>query len=60
MAKPITATPEVKGEAALKIWREMRDGTPNTPKRDEFLKRADETFRRFQNGNHQTGNVQGR
>jgi hypothetical protein len=39
------ATPEVTGEAARKILKEIKEGTPNTPERIEMFRRADETFR---------------
>lgn len=46
MAKPITATPPVTGEAARRIQEEMRHGTPDTPQRVATIRRADEVFRR--------------
>ena len=46
MAKPITATPPVRGEAAKQILLEIKNGTPNTPKRTETIRRADEVFAR--------------
>ncbi|MCH7875454.1 MAG: hypothetical protein IH965_09185 [Gemmatimonadetes bacterium] len=46
MAKPISATPVVKGKAARRILDEMRNGTPNTPKRVETIRRADEVYQR--------------
>jgi len=45
MAKPITATPPVTGEAARVIEREIVRGTPNTPERIVTIRRADEVFR---------------
>lgn len=44
MAKPIAATPVVKGRDAVRILEEMRNGTPNTPKRVETIRRADKVF----------------
>lgn len=46
MAKPITATPPVKGNAALRIQNEVRHGTPDTPERVATIRRADEVFRK--------------
>lgn len=46
MAKPIQPTPPVKGKDAERILNEMRHGTPDTPKRVETIRRADEVFRR--------------
>ena len=46
MAKPITATPPVTGEAARRIQEELRRGTPNTPERVATIRRADEVFHR--------------
>ncbi len=50
MAKPIRATPPVTGEIARQIEREIRQGTPDTPKRIETIRRADEAFRRHIEG----------
>ena len=44
MAKPISATPPVTGKAAELIMDEIHYGTPNTPKRIETLRRADEIY----------------
>ena len=44
MAKPITATPVVKGRDAQAIAREIREGTPRTPEREATLNRAREVF----------------
>jgi hypothetical protein len=46
MAKPITATPPVKGKAAKVILHEIKHGTPNTEKRIETIRRADEVYRK--------------
>ncbi len=46
MAKPIKATPVIKGRDAARIVRELREGTPPTEKRAATLKRARETFER--------------
>ena len=46
MAKPIKATPPVKGAAARRIQEEIRRGTPNTQQRVETIRRADAVFRR--------------
>ena len=46
MAKPIPATPVVKGNDAQRIVKELREGTPKTPQRTERLRKADETYRR--------------
>lgn len=46
MAKPIKPTPTVKGRAAERILKEMRQGTPNTPKRIETIRRADQVYSR--------------
>ncbi len=48
MAKPIRPTPPVTGKVARQIQQELREGTPNTPKRVETIKRADEVYRRSQ------------
>jgi hypothetical protein len=45
MAKPITATPPVRGEAARIIQREIARGTPDTPARQATIRRADEVYR---------------
>jgi hypothetical protein len=45
MAKPIKATPVVKGEAAKVILRELRSGTANTAKRVETIRRADNVYK---------------
>jgi hypothetical protein len=44
MAKPITATPPVTGEAARRIQEEIRHGTPDTPERLAFLRESDQVF----------------
>jgi len=44
MAKLIKATPVVKGKDASRIVRELQEGTPDTPKRIETIRRADEVF----------------
>lgn len=44
MATPIKATPIVKGQAAEKIVREIRNGTPSTPKRVQTIRRADNVY----------------
>lgn len=46
MAKPITATPTIKGEDAVRILREISTGTPDTPARVEWFREADEVFRK--------------
>jgi len=46
MAKPITATPPVTGEAAKRIQQEIRNGTPDTAQRIATIRRADEVFRK--------------
>lgn len=46
MAKPITATPTIKGRAAEIIRREIEHGTPNTPERVQWIREADEVYRR--------------
>jgi hypothetical protein len=46
MAKPVKETPVVRGEAARRILHEMRYGTPDTPKRVETIRRADDVYRR--------------
>jgi hypothetical protein len=45
VAKPITATPPVKGKAAENIQREILRGTPDTTERRETIRRADEVYR---------------
>jgi hypothetical protein len=45
----------VTGEIARQIERELREGTPNTPKRIATIKRADEVFRR--SFNKEAGNM---
>jgi hypothetical protein len=47
MAKPIPATPIVKGRDAERIAKEIREGTPSTAQRSERLRQADETYRRM-------------
>ena len=44
MAKPIKATPVVKGKAAARIQKEMRSGTPNTAHRVATIQRADAVY----------------
>ena len=46
MAKPIKATPVVKGKDAVRILEEMRHGTPGTPQRVETIRRADRVYQR--------------
>lgn len=46
MAKPIPATPVVRGEDAKRIVKELRDGTAQTPQRVQRLRHADEVFRK--------------
>jgi hypothetical protein len=48
MAKPIRATPVVKGKAADRIVKEMRHGTPNTVQRVETIRRADSVYKKSQ------------
>jgi len=50
MAKPITATPAVTGDAAKRIQEEIRRGTPDTPQRIETIRRADEVYRKASTG----------
>jgi hypothetical protein len=45
MAKPITPTPVIKGKAAKRIMKEVREGTPRTPEREATLQRAKQVFR---------------
>ena len=45
MAKPITATPVVTGSAAENIWKEMKEGTPSNPVREEAFRRAEGAIR---------------
>lgn len=45
MAKPIRGTPPVKGRDAVRIIKEIREGTPRTPNREETLQRAARVFR---------------
>lgn len=45
MAKPIPATPVVKGRDAERIAKEIRDGTPASKERSDRLRRADEVYR---------------
>ena len=44
MAKPIRATPVVKGKDAERIAREIREGTLRTHKREKTLSRAKKIF----------------
>ena len=44
MAKPIKATPVIKGKDAERIAKEIRDGTPRTKQREETLERAKSVF----------------
>ena len=53
MAKPIRATPVVKGKAADRIIQEMRNGTPNTAKRIETITRADRIYSQSQSKSQQ-------
>lgn len=46
MAKPIKATPVIKGKAARIIAKEIREGTPRTKAREETLTRAKAVFQR--------------
>lgn len=46
MAKPISATPVVKGRSADRIAEELRRGTPDTPKRVETIRRAEDVYRK--------------
>ena len=48
MAKPITTTPPVTGEAAKKILYEIKYGTPNTPERLAFLRESDAVYAKIQ------------
>ncbi len=41
MAKPIAATPVIKGKDADRIAREIKSGTPNTPARERTIREAD-------------------
>ena len=52
MAKPITATPPVKGKAAENIQREILRGTPDTTERRETIRRADEVYRKASRRTH--------
>ena len=45
MAKPIKGTPVVRGKDAARILKEMHEGTPDTPKRVETIRRADKVYR---------------
>ncbi len=45
MAKPIKATPVLKGKDAKRILREVRNGTPDSEKRVETIRRADKVYR---------------
>ena len=53
MATPIKDTPVVKGKAAERILTELRHGTPDTPKRIETIRRADNVYRRSSPRSHQ-------
>jgi len=44
MAKPIAATPTVRGQDARQIVEEMINGSPNTPERRETIERSDRTY----------------
>jgi len=44
MAKPIKATPIIKGRDADRILKEIREGTPRTQQRAETLARAKRVF----------------
>jgi len=52
VAKPITATPPVKGKAAKIIQREILRGTPDTTERRETIRRADEVYRKASHRTH--------
>ena len=45
MAKPITATPVVTGKDAEIIRREIREGTPNTPERVQWMRESVNLYR---------------
>jgi hypothetical protein len=47
MAKPIQATPIIYGKDAEKILDEIKNGTPDTLQRIEFIRRADELFKKI-------------
>ena len=47
MAKPISATPIIRGKDAEIILAEIINGTPDTPERIELMKRADELYNRL-------------
>jgi hypothetical protein len=46
MAKPISATPVVKGKDAELIQRELVRGTPDTPQRVQWMRDSDNLFKR--------------
>jgi len=46
MAKPISATPVIKGKDADRIAHEIRHGTPNTPERVRMIREADAIYGR--------------
>lgn len=48
MAKPITPTPRVTGDAARRIFVEVNRGTPDTPKRVETIHHAREIYKTAQ------------
>lgn len=45
MAKPIVATPTIRGKAADRIRQEIQHGTKNTPDRVAFIRKSDEVYR---------------
>ena len=47
MAKPISATPVIKGKDAERIAHEIRHGTPNTPERVRMIREADSIYARY-------------
>jgi hypothetical protein len=47
MAKPITATPVIKGRDAERIAHEIERGTPNTPTRIKMIREADCIYARY-------------
>jgi len=49
MAKPIKATPVIKGKDAQRIVKEIREGTPRTKQREETLARAKNVFQQSSN-----------
>lgn len=55
MAKPIPATPVVRGPDADKIVQEIRQGTPKTPERTKRLQNADEVYRSASSNHNDAG-----